>query len=115
MSEASIRFAPPYFVASANLSDTEDMDITPATNDKLDSLVINAIHHENDGDVKVLVDSNGDGTYNRNVTFDSVSGNGVLVGHEIQLTAAGMRFRFTDTSGESDNDVIVTGEVDRGL
>lgn len=108
---ADVRVAPPFFVASQTLDDGDTMNIDPGSIDKFGPFEVHVINHENDGDVKLELDSTGDGSYDRSVTLDSVSGNGVSQGNSIEVGAASMRFQFSDTSGGSGNDVIVTGEL----
>lgn len=106
---ANTRFNGPQFQASQNLDDGDTMDFAPWSNANVDGVIVNNISHENDCDVTLRADSNGDGTYDRSVTLDSFSGSGVSQGNEI-IVPEGVQLRISDTSSGSDNDYILTGE-----
>lgn len=108
--DADVDKAPPYFEASQTLNGGDHMDITPGEQG-LDALKVDNIVHGADCDVVIRVDSTGDGIYNREVTIDSLSGTGISQGNGVLLGADSMVLRITDTSGGSNNDFIVTGEL----
>lgn len=105
--EADVTKAPPYLEASQTLSDGDHMDLIPGNG--LDCLEIHNITHGADCDVVKMVDSTGDGTFDRSVTIDSLTGSGLSQGNQIELGSKNVKLRVTDTSGGSDNDYILTG------
>lgn len=97
------------FVLSQTLDDADTLDIDPSTDD-LDDIIVHNIAHDADCDVVLRVDSNANGTFDREVTIDSFSGNGVSQGNSVEVTTNQMMLRITDTSGGTGNEYIVTGE-----
>jgi len=110
--DADVYNSPPFFVASGNLDDGDTLVLQPGNVD-VDRAVVHVIHHDGSCDVKVYHDADDDNnTYERVVTSDSLSGTGVSQGNEIELTASQMKLEITDTSAGTDNDYIITGEME---
>ena len=109
---ANVRVTQPYFVASATLDANDSMTLESTKVGEFDAVSVNGIYHDNDINIASAVDANDDGTYDQEVTWASETGSGLLVRSDNQMVSTGVKLEITDTSGTSDNDVIVTGELE---
>ena len=97
-----------YKAGTDGLANGSDFDIDPSDSD-LGAFELHNIAHGGAVDVKLLADPDGDGSYEENVTLDSLSGSGVSQGNQIEASDDdNMLVRISNTSGGS-IDVIVTG------
>lgn len=108
--QVDIDKAPPYFEASQTLDDGDSLTLAPGNLSGLNAVEVHNIAHAADCDVLVEVDTNADGTFDRSVTVDSFTGAGVSQSNELELGPE-MQLKITDTSGGTDNDYILTGEL----
>ena len=106
----------PHTEVSTALANGGDFDIDPADapGEGPTVLEVSQIVHGDDCDVKFLVDTDGDGTYEVNETIDSLTGTGISMGNELRLyEKSGQVLRITNTGSTAD--FVVNGHVVGGL
>lgn len=98
-----------YYADGVNdLADGEDWDVNPEDT-PYGAVEIHSFVHGGGCDVKYLQDKNQDGTYEINVTIDSLTGSGISQHNKVQAGEnAEEVIRITNTSG-SPADFAITG------